>query len=76
MTYNLEKDEETGALVEKWIPYKPMPFEKNELPQRKEQLLVRTNNCQKVLDFLYKLNNGEATGDVLRTTVCLKDFKV
>lgn len=76
ISYALEKDKKTGAVTETWIPYQQMAYEKNDLLLRKEQLLTRAHDCQKVLDFLCKLNVGEGITDILEATIHLEDFKV
>ncbi|XP_046462785.1 platelet-activating factor acetylhydrolase-like [Daphnia pulex] len=53
MTYSLETEQNSkGGLVESWIPYKLMQFEKDDMPFRQEQLEIRTRECSQSLDYL------------------------
>lgn len=76
MSYSLEKDENSEELVKKWIPYKAMDFEKDDMPLRQEQLSLRIRECQQTLNFLDKLNKGNDVGPVLLSTLSLEHFKV
>ncbi len=76
MSYTLEKEDNKEDLVEKWIPYKPMQFEKEDMPLRQEQLLHRIRECQLTLDFLLKLNEGADVEHLLHSTMDLGKFKV
>ena len=76
MTYSLETEQNSkGGLVESWIPYKLMQFEKDDMPFRQEQLEIRTRECSQTLDLL-KLNDGADIKHVLQATVDLGMFKV
>ncbi|XP_057378526.1 platelet-activating factor acetylhydrolase-like [Daphnia carinata] len=76
MTYSLEKEPNAkGGLVEKWIPYKPMQFEKDDMPLRQEQLQIRTRECSQALDLLYKLDEGVELEHVLYSSMNLGAFK-
>jgi hypothetical protein len=77
MTYSLETEQNSkGGLVESWIPYVPMQFEKDDMPFRQEQLQIRTRECSQTLDLLLKLNDGVDIKHVLQSTVDLGMFKV
>nr|CAH0098331.1 unnamed protein product [Daphnia galeata] len=76
MTYSLETEQNSkGGLVESWIPYVPMQFEKDDMPFRQEQLQIRTRECSQTLDLLLKLNDGVDIKHVLQSTVDLGMFK-
>ena len=74
MSYSLEKDEE--ILVEKWMPYKPLSFEMDEMRFRHDQLNIRTGECSKTLDLLSKLNEGCEMGNILQPAMDVALFKV
>lgn len=76
MSYVLEKDNDKGNLVENWIPYKPMEFEKGDMPLRQEQLGLRVRECKQTLDLLSKLNDGVNVDHVLHSTMNFDLFKV
>lgn len=77
MTYTLEKEPNAkGGLVEKWIPYKPMQFEKDDMPLRQEQLQIRTRECSQTLDLLFKLDEGVELEHILHSPMNLGAFKV
>lgn len=76
MSYFLDKNNENGELMEKWVPYKPMEFEKGDMPLRQEQLSIRTRECKQTLDFLIKLNDGAKVENIIQSTMNLEIFKV
>lgn len=76
MSYTLEKDDTSDELVQKWVPYKAMDFEKDDMPLRQEQLSLRIRECQQTLNFLFKLNEGNDVGQILHSTLNLGLFKV
>ena len=76
MSYNLKKDEKTNNYVEEWLHYKYMQPETNDLPTRQEQLKCRVRECQKSLDLLIKINDGNKIEQLLLSTVDLNQFKV
>lgn len=76
MSYTLEKEDGKEDLVEKWIPYKPLQFEKDDFAVRQAQLLHRIGECRQTLDFLFKLNEGADVEHVLHSTMDSRKFKV
>ena len=77
MTYSLETEQNSkGGLVESWIPYVPMQFEKDDMPFRQEQLQIRTRECSQTLDLLSKLNDGSEIEHIQQPSMDLSIFKV
>lgn len=78
MSYTLEREQSIrgGGLVERWIPYRPLPFERNDMPSRREQLEIRTRECTQTLDLLARLNDGVQVQHLLHSTMDLVIFKV
>ena len=77
MSYTLEKDQsDETSYVEKWIPYKLLPFEKDDSIFRHEQLLIRTRECSQTLDLLSKLNDGCEIEHIQQPSMDLSIFKV
>ena len=76
MSYTLKKNSTTGEVEKDWIPHVVMPFAKNELPQRLEQLKCRVRECRNSLDLLIKINSGERIEHLLISTVDLNHFRV
>ena len=76
LSYTLQKNPTTGGVEKNWILHDAMPFQKNELPQRLEQLKCRIRECRSALDLLIKINNGEAIEHLLIATVNLNHFRV
>ena len=78
MSYSLERDQSNEEiLIEKWIPFKPLSFETDEMPFRQEQLQIRTRECVQTLDLLSKLNEGSPIENILQpTAIDLAMFKV
>ena len=80
MSYNLVTDPEkkSNTSVEDWIHYKPMEFEKEDMPLRQEQLQLRIRECQRALDNLLKINEGAE--DIMQhltlSSMDLSSFKV
>nr|CAH0098329.1 unnamed protein product [Daphnia galeata] len=77
MTYTLEREQmdEGRNFVERWIPYKSMQFERNDMPSRQEQLQIRTRECSQTLDLLANLNDGIQVQHLLHSTMDLDIFK-
>nr|CAH0098330.1 unnamed protein product [Daphnia galeata] len=76
MSYTLEKDQSDETnYVEKWIPYKLLPFEKDDMLFRHEQLLIRTRECSQTLDLLSKLNDGSEIEHIQQPSMDLSIFK-
>ncbi|XP_046455783.1 platelet-activating factor acetylhydrolase-like isoform X1 [Daphnia pulex] len=76
MSYTLEREQSIrGGLVERWIPYRPLPFERNDMPSRREQLEIRTRECTQTLDLLARLNDGVQVQHLLHSTMDLAIFK-
>ena len=76
MSYTVKRDQNTGEAMKDWFPHVVMPFEKNELPLRLQQLKVRNRECQTALDLLIKINDGASIEHLLLSTVNLNQFKV
>lgn len=80
ITYRLSEDSSPSkgpkTLLQKWIPYKAVEFEKNDQPFRQEQLLQRTSDCTKALDILTSLNQGDCVPNVIQSSLDLTTFKV
>jgi platelet-activating factor acetylhydrolase len=78
MTYTLEREQmdEGRNFVERWIPYKSMQFERNDMPSRQEQLQIRTRECSQTLDLLANLNDGIQVQHLLHSTMDLDIFNV
>ena len=78
MTYTLEREQmdEGRDLVERWIPYKSMQFERNDMPSRQGQLQIRSRECSQTLDLLSNLNDGIQVQHLLHSTMDLDIFKV
>ncbi|XP_057378065.1 platelet-activating factor acetylhydrolase-like [Daphnia carinata] len=72
MSYSIDKEANKGPLM-KWIPYKPMQFEKDDMPLRQQQLQIRIGECSQTLDLLFKLNEG--TEHTPQSSVNLGAFK-
>ena len=51
--------------VERWMPYRPMQFERNDMANRQEQLQIRTGECIDALDLLGRINDGVTTDDLV-----------
>ncbi|XP_014282795.1 platelet-activating factor acetylhydrolase isoform X2 [Halyomorpha halys] len=64
----LEKDEKT------WIPHEKMKFGPDHYKVRNTQLRGRANEIIKLIDFLHKINSGEAS-NILKSSVDLSSFK-
>lgn len=76
MSYSLEKEQSKESYAEKWIPYKPLSFEMDEMPLRHEQLQIRTRECVQTLDLLSKLNQGSDIENIQQPAMDLAMFKV
>ena len=76
MSYTLEREQSSGGLVERWIPYRALPFERNDMASRQEQLTIRTRECTQTLDLLARLNDGVHVQHLLQCTMDLAMFKV
>lgn len=76
LSYSLVKDSSKDEYMEEWVYYKPMEFQKEDMPLRQEQLQHRIRECQRTLDILTKLNKGTDIDHVLHSKIDLSSFKV
>jgi len=76
MSLNLVKENSSSGYKEDWVHFNPEPFEKNDLPLRKQQLSARVRDCQRTLDVLMQMSDGRTIEHLILSSIDLLQFKV